>query len=181
MKVCEYWRSRSFLYHIFSRFCMFCSLLGQDIRWAFTGPLVLWFKKFSPKKIWIWIFCREIWNGSNFFFFQQNLKILDISSGSDEIIIKCLKRHTCIYKENPSLMFSGDGEIPTRGFTVPVGNEPSPSFPQEPWTRGLGFPGSTVHQWLILFLTYLINYFTIHLARHCGLPLETYCKNSASH
>ena len=26
-----------------SRFCMFCALLGQDIRWAFTGPLVLWF------------------------------------------------------------------------------------------------------------------------------------------
>ena len=42
MKVCEYWRSRSFLYHIFSRFCMFCALLGQDIRWAFTGPMVLW-------------------------------------------------------------------------------------------------------------------------------------------
>ena len=32
MKVCEYWRSRSFLYHIFSRFCMFYALLGQDIR-----------------------------------------------------------------------------------------------------------------------------------------------------
>ena len=32
MKVCEYKRSRSFLYHIFSRFCMFCTLLGQDIR-----------------------------------------------------------------------------------------------------------------------------------------------------
>ena len=32
MKVCEYGRSRSFLYHIFSRFCMFCALLGQDIR-----------------------------------------------------------------------------------------------------------------------------------------------------
>ena len=30
--VCEYERSRSFLYHIFSRFCMFCALLGQDIR-----------------------------------------------------------------------------------------------------------------------------------------------------
>ena len=43
MKVCKYWRSRSFLYHMFSRFCMFCALLGQDIRWAFTGPLVLWF------------------------------------------------------------------------------------------------------------------------------------------
>ena len=49
MKVCEYWRSRSFLYHIFSRFCMFCALLGQDIRWAFTGPLVLWFKPYSMK------------------------------------------------------------------------------------------------------------------------------------
>ena len=43
MKVFEYWRSRSFLYYIFSRFCMFCDLLGQDIGWAFTGPLVLWF------------------------------------------------------------------------------------------------------------------------------------------
>ena len=32
MKVCEYLRSRSFLYHIFSRFCRFCALLGQDIR-----------------------------------------------------------------------------------------------------------------------------------------------------
>ena len=32
MKVCEYKRSRSFLYHIFSRFCMFCALLGQYIR-----------------------------------------------------------------------------------------------------------------------------------------------------
>ena len=29
MKVCE---SRSFLYHIFLRFCMFCALLGHDIR-----------------------------------------------------------------------------------------------------------------------------------------------------
>ena len=34
-KVCEYWRSRSFLYHIMSRFCMFCALLDQDIRSAF--------------------------------------------------------------------------------------------------------------------------------------------------
>ena len=32
MKLCEYRRSRSFLYHIFSRFCLFCALLGQDIR-----------------------------------------------------------------------------------------------------------------------------------------------------
>ena len=32
MKLCEYRRSRSFLYHISSRFCMFCALLGQDIR-----------------------------------------------------------------------------------------------------------------------------------------------------
>ena len=32
MKLCEYRRSRSFLYHILSRFFMFCALLGQDIR-----------------------------------------------------------------------------------------------------------------------------------------------------
>ena len=43
MKVCEYWRSRSFLYHIFFRDCMLCALLGQYIRWAFTGPMVPWF------------------------------------------------------------------------------------------------------------------------------------------
>ena len=49
-------------------------------------------------------------------------------------------------KENRSLVFSGDREIPTRGSTVPVGNEASPSFPLERLTRGLGFPGSTVHQ-----------------------------------
>ena len=34
----------------FSRFCMFCALLGQDIRWAFTGPLVLWF---------LWFYCCQ--------------------------------------------------------------------------------------------------------------------------
>ena len=49
-------------------------------------------------------------------------------------------------KENPSLVFSGDRKIPTRGSTVPVGgstdpvgNEALPSFPLERWTRGLGF------------------------------------------
>ena len=61
-------------------------------------------------------------------------------------------------------------EIPTRGSTVPVGNEAFPSFPLERWTRGLGFPGSTAHQWSILFLTYLIKHnFYYSLARHCGL------------
>ena len=49
-------------------------------------------------------------------------------------------------KENPSLVFSGDKEIPTRGSTVSLLNEALPSFPLEQWTRGLGFPGSTVHQ-----------------------------------
>ena len=32
MKVCEYKRSRSFRYHMFSRFCMFCALQSNDIR-----------------------------------------------------------------------------------------------------------------------------------------------------
>ena len=31
MKLCEYRRSRPFLYHIFSRFCMFCALLKAKI------------------------------------------------------------------------------------------------------------------------------------------------------
>ena len=44
MKVCEYGRSGSFLYRIFFMFCMSCALLGQHIRCAFTGPLVLWFQ-----------------------------------------------------------------------------------------------------------------------------------------
>ena len=51
-----------------------------------------------------------------------------------------------IDKENSSLVFSGDREIPTRGSTVPVGNEALPSFQLERWTQGLGFPCSTVHQ-----------------------------------
>ena len=58
-------------------------------------------------------------------------------------------QHLCFHyvdKKNPSLVFSGDREIPTRGSTVPVGNEASPSFQLERWTRGLGFPGSSVHQ-----------------------------------
>ena len=59
-------------------------------------------------------------------------------------------------KEKPSLVFSGDREIPTRGSTVPV-NEALPSFPLKRWTRGLGFLSSSVHQYLILFLTYLIK------------------------
>ena len=43
MKVCEYWRSRSFLYHIFSRFCMFCALLRPRYQvsvYRTIGPLV---------------------------------------------------------------------------------------------------------------------------------------------
>ena len=67
MKVCEYWRSRSFHYHIFSRFCMFCALLGQDIRWAFTGPLVLWF------------FCLSI-QRSNIYPIRENMCIWSKSS-----------------------------------------------------------------------------------------------------
>ena len=36
----------------------------------------------------------------------------------------------------------------------------------ERWTRGLGFPGSTVHQWSILFLTYPIKtYFLLFIWR----------------
>ena len=43
MKVCEYCRSRSFLYHTLSRVCMFCALLGQDVSvsvYRTIGPLV---------------------------------------------------------------------------------------------------------------------------------------------
>ena len=31
LNVCEYLRSKSFLYHIFSRFCMSCALLVQEL------------------------------------------------------------------------------------------------------------------------------------------------------
>ena len=43
MKLCEYWRSRSFLYHIFSRFCMFCALQTSRYQvsvYRTNGPLV---------------------------------------------------------------------------------------------------------------------------------------------
>ena len=32
MKVCEYRRSRSFLYHMFSKVCLLCALQSHDIR-----------------------------------------------------------------------------------------------------------------------------------------------------
>ena len=73
-------------------------------------------------------------------------------------------------KENPSLVPSGDREIPTRVATVPVGND---------GPEGLGFPGFTAPM-IDSFLTYLtlFNYskYIIYLARYCGLPLATYCK-----
>ena len=43
MKLCEYLRSRSFVYHIFSRFCMFCALLTSRYQvsvYRTNGPLV---------------------------------------------------------------------------------------------------------------------------------------------
>ena len=43
-------------------------------------------------------------------------------------------------KENPSLVFSWGREIPTRGSTVPVGNEASPSFPLNGGPEGWDFP-----------------------------------------
>ena len=49
-------------------------------------------------------------------------------------------------KENPSLVSSGDREVPTRGSIVPVGNQASLSFPAERLTQGLEFPGSTAHK-----------------------------------
>ena len=45
-----------------------------------------------------------------------------------------------LYKENPSLVFSWNREIPTRGSTVPVGNEASPSFPLNGGPGGWDFP-----------------------------------------
>ena len=45
-----------------------------------------------------------------------------------------------IDKENPSLVFSWDREIPTGGSTVPVGNEASPSFPLNGGPEGWDFP-----------------------------------------
>ena len=41
MKVCEYRRSRLFLYHIFSRFCMFCAWPRYQVSvYRTNGPLV---------------------------------------------------------------------------------------------------------------------------------------------
>ena len=39
---------------------MFCSLLGQDIRCAFTGTMVLWYLKSLDKKYWVYIMiCKD--------------------------------------------------------------------------------------------------------------------------
>ena len=46
MKLCEYRRSRSFLYHIFFRFCMFCALFRPRYQvsvYRTIGPLVFCF------------------------------------------------------------------------------------------------------------------------------------------
>ena len=44
IKVNECWRSRSFLVLVFfSGFVCIILLLGPDISWALTEPLVLWF------------------------------------------------------------------------------------------------------------------------------------------
>ena len=72
------------------------------------------------------IVCR-VFKGKTVF-----IKILEPKYSMQEKKIQ----HAFVDKENPSLVFSGDREIPTRGSTVPL----------ERWTRGLEFPGSTVHQ-----------------------------------
>ena len=91
--------------------------------------------------------------------------------------------HTLIYyltdKENPSLVFSLDREIPTRGSTVPVGNEASPSFPLNDGPEGWDFRFHCTP--MIDSISHISNKeekhkCTLHLARHCGLPLATYCK-----
>ena len=55
---------------------------------------------------------------------------------------------SCPDKNNPSLVSSGDREMPTLGSTAAVGNVALPCFPMERWTQGLGFSmaSSTVHQ-----------------------------------
>ena len=55
MKLCEYWRSRSFLYHIFSRFCMFCALLTSRYQvsvYRTNGPLVYYIEVRSDGSKW---------------------------------------------------------------------------------------------------------------------------------
>ena len=45
LKVCEYWRSRSFLYHIFSRFYMFCEIAGEHLQDHWTSGFKLFVHK----------------------------------------------------------------------------------------------------------------------------------------
>ena len=103
MKECEYWRSRSFLYQIFSRFCMFCALLGQDIRWVFSGQMVLWslFSIEKPK--------------------LPNLPCRKIGQGHSRVIIwtnydglESRMLHTKFRGNRPA----GSREIFWRGFTI---------------------------------------------------------------
>ena len=44
---------------------MVCALLGQDIRWAFTGPLVLWFIR-SSSFLQVWRTTIISWTSSKF-------------------------------------------------------------------------------------------------------------------
>ena len=45
---------------------MFCALLGQDIRWAFTGPLVLWFLNLVELRIISWLYLMFVYNEKQF-------------------------------------------------------------------------------------------------------------------
>ena len=49
-------------------------------------------------------------------------------------------------KENPTLVFSGERKIPTRGSTVPVGNEACPVSYWNGGPEGWDFPFRTEHQ-----------------------------------
>ena len=81
-----------------------------------------------------------------------------------------------ISKENPSLVFSGDREIPTRLSTVPVGNEASPSFPTGTVDPRVGI--SWFHSTAMIdSMSHISNKnILLYIWRDTGLPLATYCK-----
>ena len=75
--------------------------------------------------------CDQVCNFLSFFGTRaQHSLLIKMTFGKQkiEVVMEFLYLRD---KENPSLVFSGDREIPTRESTVPVGNEASPSFPLE--------------------------------------------------
>ena len=83
-------------------------------------------------------------------------------------------------KENPSLVFSGDRDNPNPRVHRSSGKRGFAEFPTGTVDPRVGISRFQCTP-MIDSISHISNKelkhkFTIHLARHCGLPLATYCK-----